>query len=111
MRTPIVVRALYGAILLLAPDRVIRAVTDEPSGRAAATVGRLLGVRHLLQALTVERSGRRGWLLVGVLADVAHMLTMVAVAVLSPNYRRLATLNVAVATGWILNGLWAAQRD
>ncbi len=111
MRTTAVVRALYGVFLLVAPNRMIRTVTGESGGRAAAIVCRLLGARHLVQALTIERAGTRGWLLLGVVLDSAHALTMVVVAVLSTKYRRLAGYNAAVASGWILNGLRTAKRD
>lgn len=109
MRTTVIVRALYGAVLLIAPDRILRTVIDEPTGREA-TVVRVLGARHLLQALTVERSERHGWLLVGIALDIAHALSMVAVAVLDANHRRLAVLDVVVACGWVLNGLRAVRR-
>ncbi len=100
MRTTATIRALYGVLLLIAPNRMIRTVTGEPGGRAAVIVCRLLGARHLLQALTVERACTRGWLLVGVVLDSTHALTMVIVAALSPNHRRVATLNAAVAVCW-----------
>ncbi|HET7324110.1 MAG TPA: hypothetical protein VFJ06_07255 [Halococcus sp.] len=110
MRPAAVVRALYGALLLVAPEAVIRTVADDPSKRTA-TVGRILGVRHLLQAFTIGRSESRGWLLVGVLVDISHALSMVAIAALSPNYRRLAALDAIVASGWALTGAWTTRRD
>lgn len=111
MRTTAIVRAFYGVALLTAPDWVIRTVTGESRSRVAVIVCRLLGVRHLVQALTVERSGTRGWLLLGVVLDSAHALTMVVVAALSPNYRRLAVCNTAVAGCWILVGRRTANEN
>ncbi|WP_049902086.1 hypothetical protein [Halococcus agarilyticus] len=111
MRTVAVVRALYGAVLLVAPDVFVRRVTGEPAGRGVSIVGRLLGARHLGQALTAGRSGSRAWLLVGTLADIAHGLTMVAVALVSSDHRRLAALDALVASAWALTGLWAVERE
>lgn len=111
MRTAAVARTLYGAALLVAPDMLTRRVTGEPAGRGVTIVGRLLGARHLGQALIAGRSGSRTWLLAGVLADVAHALTMIAVALVSTDHRRLAALDALVASGWALTGLWAAERE
>lgn len=111
MRARVIARALYGTFLLVAPHTAIRTVTGESDRRVAATVVRVLGVRHLLQSLTIERSESCGWLIVGIVLDIIHALSMVAVAIFKPNNRRLATLSVAVACGWTLNGLRAIKRN
>jgi hypothetical protein len=108
MRAATVVRAVYGMILFFRPDTVIR--TSEPVGWVT-TVGRILGLRHMIQALTVERRGTRGWLVVGALLDIIHALSMVAVAALSEDHRRLAALDVVVASSWALYSIRAIQRS
>jgi len=109
MRYAAVARAAYGLSLLLAPGTVIGVASDEPPDQASTVVGRVLGARHLLQALTVEWSRTRGWLLIGAAVDVAHALSMVGLAALDKNHRRPAALDAALATGLALNGLREAR--
>lgn len=65
MRRVALARAVYGTVLLVVADGAVRAASGEESG-VAATVARVLSVRHLLQALTLDRSRSRGLLAVGV---------------------------------------------
>ena len=109
MRYSTLVRAAWGLSLLLAPGTVIRGIAREPADHAARVVGRILGARHLVQALVVERTGTRGWLLVSAGIDATHALSMVGLAALSRRHRRPAALDAAVAAGWTLNGLREAQ--
>jgi hypothetical protein len=99
-----IIRAAYGMILLLWSDRVIHAVLDESGGSAgqAATVGRILGARHLLQALTIERTNSRGWLFFGAAIDTIHVLSMGGIAVLDEEHRRLAASDAILASGLTL---------
>lgn len=109
MRYSALARAGWGISLLLAPGAVVRILAREPADRASRVTGRILGFRHLAQALTIERAGTREWLLVGVAIDAAHALSMVGLAALSENHRRLAALDAAVAGGWATNGLREAR--
>jgi hypothetical protein len=102
-------RAAYGVSLLLVPGAVVRVISGEPGDRASKVVGRILGARHLLQALTIERKKTRGWLLVGASVDAAHALSMLGFAALSREHRRAAALDSALAGGLALNGLKEAQ--
>jgi hypothetical protein len=104
-----VVRAGYGVLLLLAPGAVVRTVSGGTADRASAAVGRVLGSRHLAQTLTIERAGTRGWLLIGTVIDAAHALSMVGLAALSRDHRRLAALDAALAAGLAINGLREAR--
>lgn len=102
-----VVRAAYGVFLLVASRTVVERVTGERSS-VAATVGRIIGARHLVQAFTLGRlSG--GWLAAGAAIDGLHALSMVVLAALSHKYRRLAALNAAVAGVWTASG-WLSSR-
>ncbi len=106
MRYAAVGRAAYGASLLLAPGAVIRIAAGSGSAdRASTTVGRVLGLRHLVQALIIDRTGIRSRLLAGTAIDAAHALSMVALAALNMKRRRLAALDAALAGGLAANGL------
>jgi hypothetical protein len=99
-------RCLYGVSLLLCSRPVAR-IAGAPGD---AGVVRLLGVRHVLQAAFTASGGdpeRR--LRDGVVVDVAHSLSMVAVAVISPSRRRAAGLSAVSAAGWALAGLRVAS--
>ena len=98
MRGSTVIRAVYGMILLLWSDRVIHVVSDESVSRAA-TVGRILGARHVLQAFTIERTNSRGLLCFGAAVDTVHALSMVGIAVLDEEHRWLAASDAILASG------------
>ena len=101
-----IARAVYGMFLLLAPSAVIQAVSgDEPADRVPKMVGRVLGLRHLAQALVIDRSGTRGRLLAGAAIDATHALSMVGLAVLNRDHRWSAALDAVLATGLAANGL------
>ena len=108
MRGAAVARAVYGALLLVAAEDLTRKVTGTDS-RVAAAVARMLGARHLLQALTLDRTRSRGLLAVGVAIDLLHGLSVLAVAALSSTYRRATVLNAMVAGGWVASS-WRAIR-
>jgi hypothetical protein len=109
MRYAAVARATYGVFLLVVPDKLIQGVSGELTNQAPKVVRRILGARQLAQALTIERSGTRGWLLVGTAIDATHALSMVGLALLSRNYRRPAALDAALASGLAINGLREAR--
>lgn len=109
MRYSALARATWGLSLLLAPGVVIRAISREPTDRASRVTGRILGFRHLVQALTVERAGTRGWLLVGAAVDATHALSMAGLAALDRDHRRPAAIDATLATGLAVNGLRKAR--
>ncbi len=109
MRYAAVARAAYGLLLLLVPDAVVRLASSEPMYLTPTVVGRILGLRHLVQALTIERIETRNLLLAGTAIDVAHALSMLALAALNRNHRRLAALDAALAGGLAVNGLREAR--
>ncbi len=93
------VRAVYGAGLLLAPPRALSALSRAPLDAVSVRVARVLGARHLLQALVLwARSGPRRHL-AGAAVDAAHAASMLAVARWSgrPARRRLAARNARTA--------------
>jgi hypothetical protein len=96
------VRGAYGAALLLAPARVLRAAVDAPLDRAALRVARVLGARHLVQAAVLATHPRPSWRLAGAAVDAAHGASMLAVARWSPQpgHRRLAGHSARTAGGF-----------
>lgn len=112
MRRAALVRAIYGAILLVAPGKVIQTLTGErPPPDRAVLVGRVLGARQLLQALTVDRVRSPGWLLIGTLVDVVHAVSMVGLAAVADQRRWLPALDAVLAGTWAATGLRAARRE
>lgn len=105
MRYVAVARAAWGISLLLTPGAVIRAASGEPAGAAAAVVGRILGARHLVQALAIDRKQTSGRLLIGAAIDAVHALSMVGLAFASERHRRAVTLDAALAGSLAANGL------
>jgi hypothetical protein len=91
-----VVRAAYGMCELLAPDFVSgRLLGEAPEGRVRAVI-RILGARHLVQALLTARAGRTAHR-VGGTVDAVHAATMVVLAALDDRHRRSASVNAALA--------------
>ena len=91
-------RVCYGAALLSAPGLTLGLVTGEaPSARARAVV-RILGARHLAQAVLTMWRPRRTVLAAGAGIDWCHAASMLALAVASPGLRR-AGLADAMAAG------------
>jgi hypothetical protein len=109
MRYVAVGRAAYGLSLLLAPGAVMRVASGRTMGQAPKVVGRILGARHLVQALVVERVGTRNRLLAGTAVDAAHALSMIWLATLDRGCRRPATYDALIATGLAINGLREAR--
>ncbi|EMA38128.1 hypothetical protein [Halococcus hamelinensis] len=108
MRRLAVARCVYGALLVVASGPIVERVTGERSSRAVA-VGRLLGARHVLQALTVGRTHTDGWRTAGTCIDALHALSMVFLAGYSATSRRLATFDAVMASAWAASG-WLSQR-
>ncbi len=109
MKRVAIARTLYGATLLLAPNLLIGAVSSREASGASVTVARILGARHLMQALTLERSASRLWLGVGAAVDGLHSLSMVALAALSGGYRRPAAYDAVFAGLLALSGIREVQ--
>ncbi len=85
------VRATYGAALVLAPGPTIRIATCRRPSRRACRVARVLGTRHLIQAaLTAAAPGPAAVLVIGGQVDAAHTASMLLLAAVSPAERRAA---------------------
>lgn len=104
------VRAGYGALLLLAPDRVIRLYAGHPAD-GARTVARLLGARHLTQAALTVGNPSRTVLALGVEADLAHAASMAGLGAGDRARRRAALIDALGAGSFAVVGAVLVRRD
>lgn len=95
-----VLRAAWGAACLLAPGPLVRAAGRTPSDEAARVVLRLLGARHVLQALVSAISPGRAFLRLGACVDAVHAVGLVVLAALDRRWSRAALADAAVAAAW-----------
>jgi hypothetical protein len=98
-------RMAYGALLLAAPTRVARAYGGDPTDEATTMAARVLGCRHLLQAIVtgnhpgpVRRYG-------GAMVDALHALSMFTLASMDADHRRPALADGTVAAAFCVAGL------
>ncbi len=108
MRRLEMTRLAYGALLLSSPDAVARAVGAGRLDGRDRLVARILGARHVGQALVTSHSGPqlgRLWPAV----DLLHAASMVALAVLDPRRRRVAAADAVVASLFTLGGAMAVE--
>jgi hypothetical protein len=93
-------RAVWGATLLLAPDRVLALIGDCAIGVERMT--RVLGARHLAEAVTLiaasETGGAPRW---PIAIDAVHGVSMLGVAALAPRHRRPALASAGIAGGLV----------
>lgn len=105
------VRAAYGAALLLAPDSVVERVAGDDTGRAFSLLRRALGVRHLAQAFALGKTDSRFVTVPGAGADLLHALSLLPFVALDADRRRAYVADFLVEVGFALAGLRAASRE
>ncbi len=103
------IRAAWGAALLIAPNAVLHYLSHQRIDRPDRVFARVLGTRDLAQAAILSRRPTRGWILVGAAIDATHASTMLALALLMPDRRRLALVNAATATAFVAAGVHQAR--
>ena len=102
-------RAAYGLVGLLAPERVARLELGRPPGTATTRVARLLGARHLVQAVAVLVAGTGRAHRLGGGVDALHAASMVPWAALTRSDRRYyVTSGLLAATLGLLE--WQVSR-
>ncbi len=89
--------------MLLAPRPVLSAV-QTGGDQTMVVVGRVLGARHLTQAVLSGARPSPEVLAMGVWVDAVHALTALALAGLSPSRTGAGLFDAAGATGWALLG-------
>jgi hypothetical protein len=90
------VRAAYGLLLIAAPGALVAGVARAEPGPRERDVVRLLGARHVAQALASACAGRRA-LGPGAAVDAVHAASMVALAVTDARLRRAEMADALVA--------------
>lgn len=88
----------YGAGLLLASRTLLRAPRGTNSGTQARVFARLLGARHLSEALILRRRASPDVILACASIEAIHAASMILLARISPRWRKLALGNATVAT-------------
>jgi hypothetical protein len=108
IRTTAAVRAGWAVILLVLPERLLRADGRGPVPATAVAAVRVLGVRHLLQAgaSAVLPTGSVAGL--GAIVDTVHAASCVGLAAGSPRWRRAALADVLVEAGFAASG-WRSR--
>ena len=101
-RTAAVVRAGWGVFLLGAPAAVLAGFGH--SGTGPEEVVRVLGARHVAQAVLTATLPRSRVVPAGTAADALHAVTAAALAVASPRWRRAAAADAALAAVWMTVG-------
>lgn len=97
MRPADVLRLGYGACLVARPQAVARGLAGADLDHRARLVARVLGLRHVAQAVIALRSDRPGTRQVGRWVDGAHALTMLVLAAWAPGRERVALTDATVA--------------
>lgn len=105
-RTVAVVRAGVGALMATRPDLAAHLVGAPP--RDAHPVLRLLGLRHLAEALAILLRPRPAVVATGIAVDAAHVLSCVLLAAVSRSHRQPALRDGAVASS-VLLGTWLTR--
>lgn len=99
-----IVRASYGVALICSPGRLIELRTGcRPSSRARA-VGRVLGARHLAQAVICGVFPTRWLVGAGAAADAAHCASMLTLAGADAGLRPALLTDAAIAGGFAAAG-------
>jgi len=91
-------RAGYGTALLCAPGPMIGVLTGQPPSRRARRVARVLGVRHVAQAVVTALSPGPEVVALGVVVDLLHAASMFAFAAVVPDLRRAELADALAAT-------------
>ena len=114
------VRACYGGLLLAAPRRALGVCTPEEASPRAVGVARVLGLRHLLQAVLTAAVLSAGGpadeippstaLLAGSAVDTAHAASMFGLALARRPLRRAALADALLAGSLAAFGIMTARQ-
>jgi hypothetical protein len=106
------VRAAYGAALCCAPGPMLRLAGGPGAGAGpgARAVARVLGGRHIVQAVLSAMRPTPAVLALGAGTDVLHSASMIALAALDRPRRRLGLTDSLVAAAFAAGGWVLASR-
>lgn len=98
------IRAGWGAVLVAAPAEVLDHIHGVQVDRKALVVTRILGARHLAQALLSGVNPGPEVLAAGVWVDTVHSATALGLAVADRRRARGGVTDAAVAASWAALG-------
>jgi hypothetical protein len=98
------VRAGWGAVLLAAPTEVLDHIHGVQVDRKALVVTRILGARHLAQALLSGVNPSPEVLAAGVWVDTVHSATALGLAAVDRRRARGGVTDAVVAASWAALG-------
>ncbi|MDM4143086.1 hypothetical protein [Mycobacterium sp. FLAC0960] len=98
------IRAGWGAVLVAAPAEVLDHIHGVRVDRKALVVTRILGARHLAQALLSGVNPGPEVLAAGVWVDAVHSATALGLAVVDRRRARGGVTDAAVAASWAALG-------
>jgi hypothetical protein len=93
-RLLIALHAFYGAAMLVAPQALCH---DAPDPALARALARVLGARHLGEALLLGSRTNPDWIALSASLDGLHGASMLLLAWRHPRWRKLATASAAGA--------------
>jgi len=102
-------RAAWGGALLIAPRPALRLLGAGHVPDSGLVIARVLGARHVLQALITRARPLRPVLIAGGVTDALHSASDVLLAVVQPRWRRPALTDAALAAGFAATS-WAGAR-
>ncbi|MGH3413936.1 MAG: hypothetical protein ACRDPH_12735 [Marmoricola sp.] len=103
-----VVRGGYGALQLVRPRLVAGRLLGRPDDRDASVVVRVLGVRHVVQAVVSGTRPTSPVLAVGAAVDLLHAASMLGVGLVGRDRRHAAFVDAGIAGGFGAAGLLAS---
>jgi hypothetical protein len=98
------IRAAYGIALICDPSRLIRLPTGARPSRRARAIGRVLGARHLAQAVICAAVPAQWLVSAGAAADLAHAASMTALSSRDTELRPALLADSAIATAFAAVG-------
>ena len=109
MRLLTTARTAVGLAELVTPEPILERVLRQPLDGRTLPVLRLLGGRHLVQALITARRPSARVVRLGVAVDALHALSMVGLGLSDAQRRRIALTSAGVATAFAVAGTVSAR--
>lgn len=103
-------RAVVGLLRLAFPAATTPGITGDRLGQRGRTVVRVLGARQVSQAVVTAPAPSAAVLWLGVEVDIAHAVSMIALAGASLQYRRPAMIEAVLAASFAAAGAAVAYR-
>ncbi|HEY1488343.1 MAG TPA: hypothetical protein VGF84_19700 [Micromonosporaceae bacterium] len=110
VRSVCAARAAWGLALIVAPGTVLDAGRGH-SDQVSRAVLRILGVRHMAQAIIVALAPTRQVQGAGIVVDVLHASSAAAFAGIDRRQRRFALTETVDASLWAASGWVLRARD